>query len=61
MIMPYGKFKGQDITAIHSGYLKWIAENIQEKTRSGKEICRAADKEWQWREKHGCHFNENGR
>ena len=56
MKMPYGKFKGQDIEEIPSGYLKWLAENIDERNPRNKEICLAADKEWQWREENDEHI-----
>ena len=44
--MPYGKFKGKTMENISSRYLYWVAENFD-----NEEICVAADKEWQWREK----------
>ena len=58
MKMPWGKFKGRDIEKIPSPYLRWIAENWPEDTDRNRAVCLAADKEYQYREKHGCHFNE---
>ena len=59
MKMPYGKFKGQDIEKLPSGYLKWVAENFDESRAQGKAICLEADKEYQFREKTGTHFYED--
>ena len=56
MIMPWGKFKGQDLESLPSSYLRWLAENIvEDKSQRNKDICLAADKEWQYREKYNCH------
>lgn len=59
MKMPSGKYKGKDIESIPSSYLKWVAENWQEKTAHDKAVCEAADKEWAYREKTGTHFETN--
>jgi len=57
MIMPFGKFKGQNIESLPSSYLRWLAENIvEDKSQRNKDICLAADKEWQHREKYDCHI-----
>ena len=53
-IMPYGKFKGKAIHEIPSGYLKWMAENIDD-----EELCCAADEEYQHREHYNEHFWED--
>jgi hypothetical protein len=42
--MPWGKFKGEDIEDIPSGYLKWLSENCED-----DEICTLADEEYRWR------------
>jgi len=55
MIMPYGKYRNQDITSLPSGYLRWLAENIKENDPRNSAICKAADKEYQFREKNNCH------
>ena len=55
MKMPCGAYKGRDIEDIPSDYLLWVAENWDEKTEQDRKICEAADKEWQWREKHNAH------
>lgn len=54
--MPYGKFKGQEIVSLPSSYLLWLAEHIDERSERNEDICLAADKEWQFREKRGCHI-----
>ena len=51
--MPWGKFKGKEIWRLPSPYLKWVAENFDK-----KDICEAADAEWQWREKYDQHVYE---
>ena len=48
--MPYGAFKGKKMHEIPSGYLKWLAENFD-----NEDICKAADDEYQYREKYGTH------
>lgn len=58
MIMPCGAFKGKDIELLPSRYLRWVAENWKETTSRDKAICQAADQEWQFREKMGCHFDD---
>ena len=55
--MPYGKFKNQYIDKMPSGYLKWIAENWSENNARNKVIIKAADNEWQYREKYNCHID----
>ncbi len=49
--MLYGTFKGKEMHEIPSGYLLWLAENFH-----NEKFCEAADKEWQWREKHNKHW-----
>jgi uncharacterized protein (DUF3820 family) len=56
MKMPYGKFKHQEIHTLPSWYLKWIAENFDEKTETQKKIIKEADQEWQYREKYNSHI-----
>lgn len=53
--MPWGKFKGQEISSLPSPYLRWLAENIKEDTPRNKAICLAADKEYQFRVQYNCH------
>ena len=46
--MPYGKHRGTRICDLPSNYLKWLAETISEdKGERDKNICLAADKEYQ--------------
>jgi len=51
IVMSYGKFRGCKISEIPSGYLKWMAENMENGT-----LCYAADDEYQRREKWDEHF-----
>ena len=51
MRMPYGAYEGKEMHQIPSAYLKWLAENF-----AIENVCTAADKEWQWREKYGEHW-----
>jgi hypothetical protein len=51
--MPWGKFQGEDIEDIPSGYLKWLAENCEDDL-----ICIAADEEYRWRTDNNEHFWE---
>ena len=58
MIMPYGKFKGKDFPALPSSYLRWLAENVNDEYKKDESLCLAADKEYQYREKNGMHFED---
>jgi len=51
MKLPWGAFKGKELSEIPSAYLRWLAENCD-----NEKICAAADKEWRWREKFDLHF-----
>ncbi|MEM5785836.1 MAG: DUF3820 family protein [Syntrophobacteraceae bacterium] len=51
MTMPFGKYRGQTLEEIPSGYLRWIALNVEDQD----ELQEAADSEFQWREEHGKH------
>ncbi len=51
LLMPWGKFKGQEMAEIPSGYLKWLAENCEDET-----ICCAADEEFSERTDTHSHF-----
>lgn len=53
MQMPCGKFKGKDIEDLPDWYLKWVAENWKEDRAKDRQICEEADREYQWRRKHG--------
>lgn len=57
-VMPFGKYRGRRIDALPSSYLRWLAENMAEDKPRERDICLAADKEYQWRERHGSHFEE---
>jgi hypothetical protein len=56
--MPFGKYRDREIESLPSSYLKWLAENMDEKNPRNRQICLAADREYQWREKMGQHFEE---
>lgn len=43
-IMPFGKHKGTRMGDLPVGYLKWLAENIDEKSEQGKKVCLIADR-----------------
>jgi hypothetical protein len=58
MKMPYGKYKGREVEELPSSYLLWVAENWREDSERDRQICEAADKEWQEREKNRDHFEE---
>jgi len=47
-IMPFGKYKGQKMGDLPVEYLKWLAENINETTPKGKEVCLIADRLYQY-------------
>jgi hypothetical protein len=49
LVMPYGKYRGTRICDLPSDYLKWLAETISEKDARNKNICLAADREYQQR------------
>ena len=49
----YGKYPGKKISELPNWYLKWVAENWSEKTEKDKAICKAADKEYTYRQKFG--------
>jgi len=49
--MPYGKFKGKFIHEIPSGYLKWMAENMDD-----EDLCCAADEEYWLRDRQNSHW-----
>lgn len=52
--MKHGKFKGIPIQDIPSGYLRWMAENLDD-----GDLCYAADTEYQRRERELDHWWEN--
>ena len=48
--MPWGKFRGEFIEDLPSGYLRWLSENCDDDF-----IATKADEEFQWREDNGGH------
>lgn len=55
--MTFGKYRGNLIHKLPSGYLLWVAENVDE-TGGHAAIVKACDEEWQFREKHNTHHEE---
>jgi len=53
MIMPWGKYKGQDLEKVPSGYLRWLSLNCED-----DEIATAADEEYRWRTDMNAHFSD---
>lgn len=51
MIIPFGKYKGQELESLPSSYLLWLAENCDWNDK----VCEAADEEWQYREHYNLH------
>ena len=51
MKLPYGKFKGEDIEDIPSGYLYWLAQNCED-----DRIATEADEEYRFRTDNGTHM-----
>ena len=56
MKMPYGGYRDEEFEDIPSDYIEWISKNWDESTPRNKEICKAADDEYQFRTKYNCHF-----
>jgi len=52
IIMPYGAYKEKYIHDIPSGYLQWMAENLDDRP----DLQEAADEEYQYRERYNCHI-----
>jgi hypothetical protein len=59
VIMTRGKYIGIPIHKIPSQYLRYVAENWEEKTKEQKRIVKACDDEWIFREKYNNHFEED--
>ena len=53
MEMPFGKYKGKMMHEIPSSYIRWVSENWE-----NDKVASAADREWQWREKHNKHWEQ---
>ncbi len=54
VIMPYGKFKGERVTKLPSGYLYWVAANFE-----NDHIATIADVEYQRRSDEHEHFDDD--
>lgn len=48
MLMPWGKYEGEDIEDLPDGYLKWLAQNCED-----EDIREAADEEFLFRKYNG--------
>lgn len=53
MPFPSGKFRGKAVEGVPTGYLRWAAENWQERTEKDRELMRAINAELEFRERHG--------
>ena len=58
-IIPFGKYRGQDVVDVPSSYLRWLCLQDDIGKRSPK-LVKAADGELKFRDKRGCHFEEDG-
>ena len=58
-ILPFGKFKGLDVVDVPSSYLRWLCLQGDIEKRNPM-LVKAADEELKFREKNGCHFEEDG-
>lgn len=58
-LMPFGKYKGIDIVDIPSSYLRWccLQDWFEERYKG---LLKAIDEELRFRDKRGCHFEEDG-
>lgn len=56
--MPWGKHRDEFIDEIPSSYLRYAAENWDEKTTLQKKIVAECDREWNWREANNRHIDE---
>ena len=54
IIIEFGKYAGRYLDALPSGYLRWMAENLDDDYLATK-----ADEEWGWRETVGDHKHED--
>lgn len=51
MIMPWGKYEGEDMEDIPSSYLRWIMNNVDD-----QEVVEAAEAEMAYRDDHNAHL-----
>lgn len=58
-IIPFGKYRGQDIVDAPSSYLRWLCLQDWFEDRY-KGLLKAIDEELRFRDKRGCHFEEDG-
>ena len=52
--MPFGKYRGKDISALPSRYLRWIEENVENKP----ELVDVVQQELEYRDRHDEHHEE---
>jgi len=58
MKMPTGDFKGIEIYKLPTSYLEWIIKKREHKSGKDVLIWLEANKEYQFREKMGLHWEE---
>ena len=51
MKITFGKYKGAEIDALPSSYLRWLSLNCDWDDK----VCEEADEEWQFRERYNQH------
>ena len=52
--VKFGKYKGERLDKIPSGYLKWIAENLED-----EDLAEKASIVYNWRGSYGGHWYES--
>lgn len=57
MIIPWGKYSGEDIDDIPNTYLEWIYDNMIVRNESDRAIYRAVTQEIQDREESGIYIS----
>lgn len=58
MKIPFGKYKGEDIRDVPSGYLDWLLENFDPKTEKEDNFLDAVLREYEWRDDNNGHFRD---
>lgn len=58
-IIPFGRYKGTDVVDVPSSYLRWLCLTDDIDKRYPR-LIKAADEELKFRDKRGCHFEEDG-
>jgi len=58
-ILQFGRYKGLDVVDVPSSYLRWLCLQDDIGQRNPR-LVKAADEELKFREKNGCHFEDDG-